>query len=340
MNTIKELAKKLLPPGAKLLYLVRAGSKAYGLDTPQSDDDYRGVFLPGPRGMLGYDMKDCVEVKSPDMGLMSLKKFVHLALAGNPNVTEQLFVEPKDRLYISPKFMPIMRRKRLLLAKSVYAPYAGYAKSQMLRAEKDRLDAKAMMHCLRLLWQATQILRSKELPVKVYGPIRDVLMAVRKGEVSHEVAMVRFKNLMEDLDSALFTSALKAEPPRKEFEYVVMAIQAKELKHCKLNEDRAYWLALGHRSGETCNKLAKRYSMNPGEVREMLSELGINTHRWGNPFERRTRVTRIARQLREGKTLEEVGKPMGLCKERVRQLAQQGGLQSLRRERKMAKAGL
>lgn len=329
------MAKRLLPEGAKLLYLVRAGSKAYGLDVPGSDDDYRGVFLPGPRGMLGYDQKDHVESKDPDMGLMSLKKFVHLALDGNPNVTEQLFVEKKDRLYMSPKFKPILRRRRLLLSKSVYAPYAGYAKSQMLRAEKDKLDNKAMMHCLRLLWQAVHILRSQGLPVKVIGPMHAFLMEVRSGTVAHEVAVARFAKLMEELDDAKFTSALPPEPPRKEFEYVVMVIQAKELEgHYELDDDLAFGLASKHRAGATCNALAERFFRTPDEVRKLLANLGIDTHRWGNPFKRRDRVRKVVNELRSGKTLAAVGKEFGLTRERVRQIAKAGGVRSLRAERR------
>jgi len=234
---------------------------------------------------------------------------------------------------MSPKFLPIMRRRKLLLSKSVYAPYAGYAKSQMLRAEKNRLDNKAMMHCLRLLWQAVHILRSRGLPVKVTGPMRDALMAVRNGEEDHEESLSKFRILMEQLDDAKFTSALPAEPPRKEFEYAVMAIQAKELKGYKFNDKLAFELASGHRAGATCKSLARKFVQDITEVRNLLATLGIDTHRWGNPFVRRDRARKVVNELRSGKTLSMVGKEYGLTRERVRQIAKQGGIRSLRAER-------
>jgi predicted nucleotidyltransferase len=332
----KKLAKGLLPPGAKLLYLVRAGSKAYGLDVPTSDDDYRGVFLPGPRGMLGFDLKDHVESKDPDMGLMSLKKFVHLALDGNPNVTEQLFVEPKDRLYMSPKFRPILKRRKLLLSKAVYAPYAGYAKSQMLRAERSRLDNKAMMHCLRLLWQGERILRTQTLPVVVTGPMHDFLMEVRSGTVSHEVAVASFANLMEQLDNAKAASVLPEEPPRLEFEYAVMLIQRGELQNVVFREGPAFKMAREHRRGKTIVEIARRFGTSQTKVRALLLELGLNTHRWGDPRKRKERVIRVVQELRGGKTLAAVGKEFGLTRERVRQIAKMGGVRSLRAERREA----
>ena len=45
-------ARELLPQGARLLYLTEFGSRLYGTNTPESDYDFHGIYLPSMQDML------------------------------------------------------------------------------------------------------------------------------------------------------------------------------------------------------------------------------------------------------------------------------------------------
>jgi predicted nucleotidyltransferase len=78
-----------------LICKVVAGSQAYGLDTPESDLDVRGVCIPPKRYLLGLSAFEQWE-QQDDVGdtvIYALTKFVHLALACNPNIIELLYTD-------------------------------------------------------------------------------------------------------------------------------------------------------------------------------------------------------------------------------------------------------
>ena len=68
-----------------LIYQVIAGSQAYGLDTPESDLDLRGVCIPPRRYLLGLSSFEQWEQQdeSGDVVIYALEKFARLALACN-----------------------------------------------------------------------------------------------------------------------------------------------------------------------------------------------------------------------------------------------------------------
>ena len=85
------------------LILCRHGSWAYGTNTPESDEDFKGVAV-APREMyLGFSKTwEQAESKEPDLVIYELRKFFNLAAGGNPNITELLYVDPSDHILISP----------------------------------------------------------------------------------------------------------------------------------------------------------------------------------------------------------------------------------------------
>ena len=48
-QVIKDFEEKT---GNRLVYLTKSGSKLYGTDTPLSDTDYKGIFIPRKRDVL------------------------------------------------------------------------------------------------------------------------------------------------------------------------------------------------------------------------------------------------------------------------------------------------
>lgn len=109
------------------------GSTAYGLNHGGSDIDYMGIFAHDTEEMLGLnEPKDSVVIKDPDTTLHEAKKFVTLALNGNPSVSELLWLDVYEVMTDLGARLVNMR-DLFLSAPRVRSAYLGYATSQFNR---------------------------------------------------------------------------------------------------------------------------------------------------------------------------------------------------------------
>lgn len=85
----------------KIIYETIFGSKMYGLDNPNSDDDFRGVFLPAAEDILLSKVKDTIESSTGvdykrnqsgdiDRTLYSLRKYVELLCNGDTGALDMI----------------------------------------------------------------------------------------------------------------------------------------------------------------------------------------------------------------------------------------------------------
>ena len=121
-----------------LIYQVVAGSQAYGLDTPESDLDVRGVCIPSRRYLLGLSTFEQLEQvdESDDVVTYALDKFVRLALACNPNIIELLYTDPRHVLFMDDYGRRLVENRRKFLSRRARYTFAGYAISQLKRIER------------------------------------------------------------------------------------------------------------------------------------------------------------------------------------------------------------
>jgi hypothetical protein len=116
-----------------LLLQCVSGSKAYGLDTPQSDTDIKGVFALSRNEFYGLHYTEQVANPSNDIVYYELKRFIELLARNNPNILELLNTPPDKVLYRHPvmKFV----RPEIFLSKLCLQTFAGYAQSQIRKAK-------------------------------------------------------------------------------------------------------------------------------------------------------------------------------------------------------------
>lgn len=123
----------------KLMYVCVSGSYSYGTNTSKSDVDIRGSFVANRNNYLGLQNIRQVEVPRADDKekdtIYELRNFVRLALANNPNVIEQLFVNVEHQLYVAREFWPLIENRQLFLSKKCKYTYSGYAYSQLKRIQ-------------------------------------------------------------------------------------------------------------------------------------------------------------------------------------------------------------
>ncbi|MBD2292924.1 nucleotidyltransferase domain-containing protein [Anabaena sphaerica FACHB-251] len=132
----------------RTIFIGLAGSHGYSLNRPDSDYDYRGVFIAPKRYYLGFDS---IEQKdsgwdepgifpfidgNPDTVIYELRKVLHLLAGANPNVLELLWLPTYPIL--TDIGQHLINHRKLFLSKKVKHTYSGYAFAQIKKMETHR----------------------------------------------------------------------------------------------------------------------------------------------------------------------------------------------------------
>lgn len=149
-----------------IIFKVLCGSHAHGTNIPESDEDYKGVYLQSPESILERGYQEQVEV-SKDECYYELKRFVELCCTNNPTMLEVLFTPVDCIVYKHDVFDLILKDKEKFLSKSCKYSFGGYAQSQIQKAsgldkkmnwEKDKIERKDILDfCYILLGQEQSV---------------------------------------------------------------------------------------------------------------------------------------------------------------------------------------
>lgn len=119
--------------------LVTSGSHAYGLTTPTSDLDIKGIAVPPREYFLGFASRfEQAESKDPDMVVYDIRKFLALAAENNPNILEVLWGDESDRRIVAPAGRRLIDSRQLFLSKKAKHTFCGYAVAQLKRIKTHR----------------------------------------------------------------------------------------------------------------------------------------------------------------------------------------------------------
>ena len=176
------------------------GSVAYGLNTPQSDIDIKGIFVYPTEKILSLNKgKETINKNNPDIEHHEVEKFIRLAAKCNPTILELLYLE-KYRILTTEGKMLINNRD-CFLSKKIYKTYGGYALSQakklLKKGDTFTRYKKHARHCFRLLQQGRQLLENHNLTVKVSN--RDELFAI--GDMSPDELYFKFEREFEEFNT-------------------------------------------------------------------------------------------------------------------------------------------
>lgn len=121
-----------------VIYETVHGSRAYGLDTPESDTDLKGILV-GPRPWyFGFRPSPEQLELGPDHVRYELRKFFRLAAAANPTVLELLYTDPRDHRITTPIGDELLAARDRFLSRRAEGSFAGYAISQLARIKTHR----------------------------------------------------------------------------------------------------------------------------------------------------------------------------------------------------------
>jgi predicted nucleotidyltransferase len=118
----------------RTILLVTHGSRAYGLNTPTSDVDIKGVAVPPAEYFLGFNQRfEQGESKDPDMVVYDVRKFFSLAADCNPNIIEVLWADEGDFRVLTPEGQRLREARKLFLSREARFTFSGYAHAQLKR---------------------------------------------------------------------------------------------------------------------------------------------------------------------------------------------------------------
>lgn len=201
-----------------VIYRCIVGSRAFGLETDESDTDRRGIYLP-PADLHWslWGVPEQLENHATQETYWEIRKFLILALKANPNILECLYTPLIETA--SPLAEELLAMRESFLSQMVYQTYNGYVMSQFKKLEQDlrshgEIRWKHAMHLIRLLLSGVTVLNKGYVPVRVEGH-REQLLAIKRGELSWAEINDWRLSLHKEFDAALSVTRLPERPDYK-----------------------------------------------------------------------------------------------------------------------------
>jgi predicted nucleotidyltransferase len=211
---------------------VVVGSRAYGLDGPESDHDRRGVFVAPTRDFWKLD-KPPTHLDGPRDEEFSweIERFCALAAQANPTVLEVLWSPLVES--ITAEGEELRAARPAFLSGRVAQSYGSYARDQLKRVDARRtrtgeINFKQAMHMIRLLMAGAHVLRTGEVLVDVRAT-RERLLAVRRGEVPWPEIVAWAGELTADAERAAAKTRLPDAPDRDRIDHLLSRIRERAL---------------------------------------------------------------------------------------------------------------
>jgi predicted nucleotidyltransferase len=115
-----------------ILFEVISGSKSFGINTPTSDTDIKGVYYLPKEKFFGLDYIPQISNETNDEVYYEIGRFVELLIKNNPNILE-ILASPEDCILYK---HPLMEKLKIedFLSKLCKDSFAGYAVTQIKKA--------------------------------------------------------------------------------------------------------------------------------------------------------------------------------------------------------------
>ncbi len=218
----------------------QVGSGVHGIAIAGQDDrDETGICVEPPEYVIGLERFEQFEWRTQpqhvrsgpgdlDLVVYSLRKWMRLALNGNPTVLVPLFAPDLDVVEVNPQGAWLRAHPEMIVSRTAAPRFIGYLRSQRdrllgLKAQRSNrpelvakygFDVKFAAHMVRLGVQGVELLETGRITLPVPHPWRSYLRDLRQGKVTKDEALATaYEMEMRLLDLAV-TSPLPEQPDR------------------------------------------------------------------------------------------------------------------------------
>lgn len=237
---------------SQVILRAEVGSTVWGLNISDSGDkDEMGIVVEGLEKMVGFQEYEQTiyrtatertgEHDAPsqsgdlDLTIYSLRKWLRLALKGNPTILTLLFVPMTKWVSGDSRGLKLQELAHQIVSKKAGGAFLGYLQAQRMRLtgekggrhgvfdlSKGEYDGKYAMHMLRLGYQGVELLRTGKMVVPLSDPTRGYLLDVRNGKDSLQGVLTKCGELERELKDLLDSSPLPEAPNMKMVEEWMM----------------------------------------------------------------------------------------------------------------------
>ena len=219
-RTLDALERRCRP-----LLVCLSGSLAYGLDTPESDVDIRGIFLNEAEELIGLrEERESLRLEDSDTVLYGLRKAMKLLLACNPNVVELLGLRKRDILFCTEEGRQILEAAPAFLSQKAIFTFGAYA-TNLRRQIQKQLDAgkpdkkaigKEMMHLIRIYDMGADLLAYGRV-ITYREETNSLLLRIRAGEYQDRRGLptADYDRLLEEFMGTFNNAAIGTRLPKE-----------------------------------------------------------------------------------------------------------------------------
>ena len=200
---------------AHVIHRCVVGSRAYGLESEESDTDRRGIYLP-PADLHWslYGVPSQIEREATQECHWELGNFLVMALKANPNILEVLWSPLVEAT--TPLGQELIALREAFLSRLVFQTYNGYTLSQFRKIEQDlrarcAIKWKHAMHLIRLLLSGIGVLRDGAVQVRVLDH-RERLLLIRRGQMPWDEVDAWRLDLHRQFEEAFKATKLPERP--------------------------------------------------------------------------------------------------------------------------------
>lgn len=228
--------KKMVESNTILRCIV--GSTLYGTNLADSDVDQMGVCVESLEAVAGFrefeqDISQTIDPTTQkivaETKIYGLKKFLRLALQGNPDVTPLFFVPPSHQKVSHAVGRQLQELAPHIVSRLAGARFLGYMESQRQRMIGERgqkrtnrpelvalygYDTKYAMQLLRLGLNGVELISTGKITFPMVEGERDYLVGVRTGKFTINDVLQRAGELERELKDLIGVSPLPETPDR------------------------------------------------------------------------------------------------------------------------------
>ena len=211
-----------------MMFKTQYGSRLYGTNGPNSDTDWKYLFLPllkdtllGKQVMKTKFVSPNVEDKSTqvDEDFVPVQKFAYDFLKGVPYAIEVAFGafgnHAEQHFVVSDfeNFVSELRSYFLTKNLSGFLGFVNSVKGKVNTEPLSKLNHKDMYHGLRVAHQATELLMTGNLTLPFVPQVAENLLKVKNAELPLYQVCENFLQSTEKMESALKNSKLQEFSP-------------------------------------------------------------------------------------------------------------------------------